>query len=444
MVGWLVAAAVTVMLLPVSLTFAAVNNDEVTSIKLKEADGTSAQNTNSGSGVKTGHIQDGAVTAAKIAAGTITSAQLAARAVTADKLGIVCPIGQYLQYTTGGWVCSVGTAGPAGPQGLKGDTGDTGPQGAPGPQGPKGDTGATGPQGVSASYANVVVVAKSGGDYVSLAQAMNAITPTADNPYVIKIKPGIYIEPAMQLKNHVDIEGSGTASTIIKPQFSSQSHFSSWGEINGSISNLSVVAEDIPADMAPYLFTLNSSGGYNPANLYKFINVDIKATSTGSFNIYGVTAFSTNVEFRNSTIDFDLKDGSYAIGLQNYASNFTIKNSKIKTNRSGASGNPLSIGLMHLGGNVRIIDTEIESTDDLPNFWHAAVLAGGCSGGCGTTPEVLIMNSTLKGNRALKTDYTNGVAGKISAASSQIIGEIIGNIKLFNNFDANLAAIANQ
>jgi len=36
--------------------FAAVANDEVTSVKLKEADGISGQDTNSGSGVKTNHI----------------------------------------------------------------------------------------------------------------------------------------------------------------------------------------------------------------------------------------------------------------------------------------------------------------------------------------------------------------------------------------------------
>ena len=64
-VSWLVAATVTAMLSPVSMSFAAVNNDEVTSVKLKEADGTSGQNTNSGSGVKTGHIQNGAVTKCK-------------------------------------------------------------------------------------------------------------------------------------------------------------------------------------------------------------------------------------------------------------------------------------------------------------------------------------------------------------------------------------------
>jgi hypothetical protein len=45
-----------------------VGNDAVTSSKIAEADGTSGQITDNGSGVKTGHIQDEAVTEAKLAA----------------------------------------------------------------------------------------------------------------------------------------------------------------------------------------------------------------------------------------------------------------------------------------------------------------------------------------------------------------------------------------
>jgi hypothetical protein len=53
-----------------------IGNDSVTSAKIAEADGTSSQLTDSGSGVKTGHIQDEAVTEAKLAAA------LAAKLVT--------------------------------------------------------------------------------------------------------------------------------------------------------------------------------------------------------------------------------------------------------------------------------------------------------------------------------------------------------------------------
>jgi len=66
--------------------FASVNDDQVTSQKIKEADGTSGQDTNSGSGVKTGHIQDTAVTNSKIADNAVTTGKLADGSVTDAKI----------------------------------------------------------------------------------------------------------------------------------------------------------------------------------------------------------------------------------------------------------------------------------------------------------------------------------------------------------------------
>ncbi|MCC6187591.1 MAG: hypothetical protein IT318_01040 [Anaerolineales bacterium] len=64
-------------------------------------------------------------------------------------------------------------------------------------------------------YANVVVVAKSGGDYTSIQAALDGIgDASADNPYLVWIAPGVYAE-AVTMKPFVDIEGAGQLATRI-------------------------------------------------------------------------------------------------------------------------------------------------------------------------------------------------------------------------------------
>lgn len=53
------------------------------------------------------------------------------------------------------------------------------------------------PSDLGASYANVLVVAKSGGAYTSVAAALNSITgASADNRFLVWVAPGVYTELA--------------------------------------------------------------------------------------------------------------------------------------------------------------------------------------------------------------------------------------------------------
>ena len=61
-------------------------DDFIVSRMIDEADGTSGQDTNTGSGIKTGHIQDSAITTAKLADLSVTTAKLANTSVTTAKL----------------------------------------------------------------------------------------------------------------------------------------------------------------------------------------------------------------------------------------------------------------------------------------------------------------------------------------------------------------------
>lgn len=274
-VSWLVVAAVTAMLSPVSMAFAAVNNNEVTSPKIKEADGTSGQDTNLGSGVKTGHIQDGAVTDAKIA-GPISASKI--------QDGVF-----------------------------------------------------------QKKNANVVVVAKSGGDFTDLAAAVDSIADASEtNRYLVKIMPGVYNTGEVNLKPFVSVEGSGTEATIITNGAIAAS-IRSYG--NSEISNLSL---DTFAALPIQI-------GQNSPTKLKDLN--IKTTDI----YYAISSYDSIVEADNIKIQINktgypvsvsaaiVADGGYS-----YPSRFTLKNSEITVN--GVTG-PSSTGVLSWGASIIDIDS---------------------------------------------------------------------------------------
>jgi hypothetical protein len=130
-----------------------------------------------------------------------------------------------------------GTAGPPGPQGPKGDTGPAGPAGpagSQGPMGPEGPRGLQGPKG-DPTYVRTVLVSPVGTPAQNGNALLNALagitTATDANPYLLKLEPGIYDIGAssLQMKQFVDIEGSGENVTSIR------GNVSTWpaGVVNG-------------------------------------------------------------------------------------------------------------------------------------------------------------------------------------------------------------------
>lgn len=68
---------------------------------------------------------------------------------------------------------------------------------------------------LGADYANVVVVAKSGGHFTEVQAAVDSITDAAaDNAYLVWVAPGVYSETVL-LKPYVHLQGAGQDVTVI-------------------------------------------------------------------------------------------------------------------------------------------------------------------------------------------------------------------------------------
>jgi hypothetical protein len=98
-------------------------------------------------------------------------------------------------------------------------------------------------------YGNVIVVAKSGGDYDSVAEALNSITsPSADNRYQVWVAPGVYTETQLaQVQGYVHLQGAGPNATVIKSARTNtvQNSDAATAQLddNGRISDVSIVNE---------------------------------------------------------------------------------------------------------------------------------------------------------------------------------------------------------
>jgi len=198
--------------------------DSIKSAQIKEADGSSGQDTNSGSGIKTGHIQDGAITTEKIADHAVTDAKIAgpisASKISSNGLGADTVDGMHASDFA-----------PAVHSHTIGEV-----SGLDAVLTSKADISHT-HEIYQKKYANIVIVAKSGGDFTDPVSAITSITDaTSENPYLVKIMPGVYDvgEIDLSLVSWIDVEGSGENSTVIAVD-------NVRGAINATLRNLTLV-----------------------------------------------------------------------------------------------------------------------------------------------------------------------------------------------------------
>jgi hypothetical protein len=190
--------------------------------------------------------------------------------------------------------------------------------------------------------AQILWVAKSGGDYTTVTAALNAIgttIPASDSthPYVIKIAPGTYNEPGgISLKNDVDLEGSGTDNTVITCACGGpNSPFS-----DGTTATVRIAGPTMTTQIRDLAVTNTGPGTY----------------STGIWN-GGGTPFGS-VSLLNVNVTASGGVGNYA--LVNDGSNMSVDHSQTTAKGSASGSETFSIANV-VGGGMALNDVTADA-----------------------------------------------------------------------------------
>jgi hypothetical protein len=199
----------------------------------------------------------------------------------------------------------------------------------------------------------------------ALLNNLGGISADANNPYVIKLGPGVYDIGTgnVRMKQYVDIEGSGENTTIIT------------GNIDSDTSG--VVRGANHAEIR-FLTVQNSGGGlyaiavaiYNSSASPKMTNVTASASGTGDIciGVYNNSSSSptmTNVKASGS-------GGTYNYGVLNFNSSPTMTN--VTASGSGGTNNR---GVYSFSGTVMIHNSVIiGSTNTIYNGTNTTTRVG--------------------------------------------------------------------
>jgi hypothetical protein len=291
-------------------------------------------------------------------------------------------------------------------------------------------------------YGNVVIVAKSGGDFTDLRLAMDSIlNASPSNPVLIKVMPGTYDLGAdyFYAKDYVDVEGSGQGNTIITGSTTGAFYYpgtgttlrnvtldnnytGNWTEClrlksNTKLDNVSITRNITGATTSTFSGIVLQNADTSNVSIS---NVDIKihdvnaTAQNAGIALYGGL---DNIDISNVTID--MSGGSWVHGIQVYVTFYgklDIRNSRIdvrngaqetiavksqsgatrvRSSRLAASGSSGTvIGMLNApNGSTetidnRVIDSEVRATGS--SSWMYGITAS-----LWTVPSNLNINNTL-------------------------------------------------
>lgn len=329
---------VALFVIATSSTASAQSNDSIFSRHIREADNNTAQDTNSGYGIKTGHLQDGAVTSVKLAPAAVTNTKLAPGSVGNSTIMDGSVTDSKISGTISGAKIGTHAHTTAEVSGL--------------------DAALSGKANRSS---NVVIVAKSGGDFQDPIAAVDAISgATAENPFVVKIMPGVYtLTRPLYLKPHVDIEGSGRKVTILTGVLDGQcGGMASFGLVNGTTSaeiRSVTIKTSSPGECAVGVYVPMTDFDLSGVFSFSLEDVDVFASSAAGYAT-AVHADGASIKVRRSGLHAGPAAQS-AIGVVVNGAYIDLKDSEVTVQNDGANG----MGIILSGLNNLFYDRTLNS-----------------------------------------------------------------------------------
>ncbi|MEM7114987.1 MAG: pectinesterase family protein [Chloroflexota bacterium] len=293
---------------------------------------------------------------------------------------------------------------------------------------------------------NVIVVAKSGGDFTTLTDALASITTaSASNRYLIKVGPGIYQEK-VDVKDYVDIEGSGEGITILRglggstlpTSAGNSATLRATGVVNAEVRWLTVESDGTGNTISIAIWTSGTTEAFRIHH--------ITAIGSGGTNEnYGIVLTDSSV----STIDSVTaiaSGGAQSFGIRNSASSPTLNN--VTAMASDASFNNFGIDSAHSAptmNNITAMATDGTNSAGIHNTVSSPMLNNVTATAADATSSYGILNFSFSSPkmdnvRATASDGINanyGVYNSTSAAPtmSNVIATASGGADSYGVFN---------
>jgi hypothetical protein len=310
------------------------------------------------------------------------------------------------------------TSGPPGPPG------EPGAPGAPGTPGVKGDTGDPGPR-----PAQIVWVAKSGGDFTTVNAALASITDnSAAKLYLIRIAPGTYTETSgVELKAYVNIEGSGKDATTITCACGSSTQPSD----DGSSATLRAGGSDLHSEVRDLTVANTGPGLYSTGIWTHSEHVTLRrltTTATGGATLT-IGLFTSSTSPLITEVTAAATGGSEAWGMSNEFASPTV----IGGSATGSGATGLNGGISNFGGfgDFRDVTASANGGNDavgMRNGFTQPTMIGGSAAASGATAT----NTGINNNSAYMTFNTVTATGTGGVQARGIV-----------NFNGGRAALVN-